>query len=131
MWGGEDGAKVFEAGEGLGWEGECVDGVETSETDLDHVVLRFKEAGEEGFASHRGGEYFEGEGASLEDPCEIGGDVEGGEFEAEVREAVESLQGTVEETEKVCCEDVVGPFEVESTDEWRIKIVSSEGFDEA
>lgn len=44
---------------------------------------------------------------------------------------VESLEGTVEETEKVACEDVFVPFEVESTNERGIEIVASECFDEA
>ena len=131
VWRGEDGAKVFEAGQGLGREREGVHGVEAPETDLDEVGLRLEEAGEEGLAAHRGGEYPEREGASLEDPREIGGVVVGGELEAEVGEVGEALEGALEEAEKVCGEEVVGPLEVESTDELRIQVVPREGLDEA
>lgn len=117
VWGGEHGAKVCETREGFRGEREGVDGVETSEADFDDVVLGFEEAGEEGFAAHRGGETFEGKGASLEDPCEVGGDVGGREIETEVRKVVESLQRTLEEAEKVGCEGILGPFKLESTDE--------------
>lgn len=40
-------------------------GVESPQTDLDEVVLRLEEAGEERFTTHRGGEHSEREGASL------------------------------------------------------------------
>jgi hypothetical protein len=131
VWGGEDGAEVFEAGQGLGREREGVHGVEAPETDLDEVVLRLEEAGEEGLAAHRGGEHPEREGASLEDPREIGGVVAGGELEAEVGEVGEALEGAVEEAEKVGGEDVVGPLEVEAADERRIDVVPREGLHEA
>ena len=123
---GEDGAKVGEAREGVGGEGKGVDGVEAAETDFDDVVLGFEEAGEEGFAAHRGGEDAEGKGAALEDPCEVGGVVVGGEFEAEVGQVGEALEGAVEEAEKVGGQDVFGPFEIESTDERGIDVVARE-----
>lgn len=122
---------MSETGEGLGREREGMDRVESPQTDFDEVVLRLEKVGEEGFASHRGGEHSERERASLQDPGEIGWVVSGGEFEAEVGEVAESLEGTVEEAEKVACEDVFVPLEVESTDKRGIKIVASEGFDEA
>ena len=46
----------------------------------------------------------------------------------EVGEAVESA---AEETEKVSGEEVSGPFEVETTDKRRVKVVPNKGFDEA
>ena len=67
----------------------------------------------------------------MEDPGKVGGVIDDREFEAEVGEMAETLESAVEETEKVGGEDVVGPIEVESTDERGIKVVSDEGFEEA
>jgi hypothetical protein len=133
-------AKVFETGEYVCGERELVvvcvvlvvrvSGWDTAEADFDDVGLSLEEAGEDGVAAHRGGEYFEREGTSLEDPRKGRGVVCGGEVEAEVRKAGESLEGAMEETEKVGCELRVVPFEVEAMDETRIEIVAGECFDE-
>ena len=127
---GEHGAKVRQARECAGGEGTGVHGVQPAEADLAEVGLGLEEAREQGFAAHRGREGAEGKGAAVEDPGEAGRDVGDREFEAEVDEMVEPLERVVEEAEKVGCQDVVGPFEVESADKWRVEVVAREGLDE-
>ena len=127
---GEHGAKVRQARECAGGEGTGVHGVQPAEADLAEVGLGLEEAREQGFAAHRGREGAEGKGAAVEDPGEAGRDVGDREFEAEVDEMVEPLERAVEEAEKVGCQDVVGPFEVESADEWGVEVVAREGLDE-